>query len=60
MKQTALPALALLATAPAYGHHEYSTNEGLLSLITSSPLAIVMMGIVGLVAVRLIARRKTR
>ncbi|MEO0881422.1 MAG: hypothetical protein AAFY34_01705 [Pseudomonadota bacterium] len=56
----ATTALSLLAAAPAYAHHEYSSNEGLLSLVSGTPLAVLALGLTAFVAVRLLARRSSR
>lgn len=53
-------ALSLTATLPAYAHHEYSSNNGLISTITTSPMIMVALGIAGFVAARLLTRRSSR
>ncbi|MEM6412191.1 MAG: hypothetical protein AAF683_11725 [Pseudomonadota bacterium] len=57
---TALMTAAAFMATPAYAHHEYSSNNGLLSLATGSPLAILAFGLAGLIAARLIVRRNSR
>jgi len=63
MKQKTLAAAALVATLPAmpaHAHHEYSSDGGLLSLVSSSPAIALGLGIAGFIAISLVARRRTR